>query len=382
MADAVAQLIERERDPHASDSSLRYMPGLDMTRGLAILMVLCYHGIGDAVSVDVSLHQSLFHALSIFFGLGLYGVHLFFVLSGFLISGILIDNRLSAGYYRTFYLRRAARILPAGVLMLLALKAGSWISWRFFFAALLYVANMPRLFGTTAEYGVWWSLAVEEQFYFVWPFVIRKCTRNALLLVCVAIVLLTPLLRVALMGASANWDIVQHKSWGVWDFFAAGALIAIAVRTPGYSVVLRRLFPWLVGVGGALVMAWALVPQPQNRTALRFFFAGSLEPWLMLCCGLVILAFLRPSIATGVLAPGFLFLAKISYGLYLCHSLIFQIICRHWVIPVDGSFGSLGLVVLRFAVEAALAIGVAALSRWTIEEFFLRLKPKPAHGIA
>jgi hypothetical protein len=62
--------------------------------------------------------------------------------------------------------------------------------------------------------------------------------------------------------------------------------------------------------------------------------------------------------------------------------LIFQIVTQHWIISVDGSFGSLGLLLLRFAVEAALAIGVAALSRWTVEEFFLRLKPKPAHGIA
>ncbi|MGD0444320.1 MAG: acyltransferase [Edaphobacter sp.] len=382
MAHAVAELKARERDPHSSDSSLRYVPGLDMARGLAILMVLCYHGMADAVHVDTALNKNLFHALSIGFGLGLYGVHLFFVLSGFLISGILIDNRSSAGYYRTFYLRRAARILPAGLLMLVALKAGSWISWKFFFAALFYAANMPRLFGTIAEYGPLWSLAVEEQFYLVWPFVVKRCTRSALILVCSGIVLLTPVLRFALLGQSANWDSVQHKTWAVCDFFAAGALIAIAVRTPGYSALLGRIFPWLIGVGGLLVLASNLLPEPQNRVALRFWFAGWLEPWVLLCSGLVLLTFLRPSIATGLLAPAFLFLAKISYGLYLCHQLIFQIVARHWVIPVDGSFGSLGLLLLRFAVAAALAIGVAALSRWTVEEFFLRLKPKPVHGIA
>jgi peptidoglycan/LPS O-acetylase OafA/YrhL len=382
MANAVAELEARERDPHSSDSSLRYMPGLDIARGLAILMVLCYHGMDNAVHVETPIHQNLFHALYVGFGLGLYGVHLFFVLSGFLISGILIDNRSSNGYYRTFYLRRAARILPAGLLMLAVLKAGNWISWRFFFAAFLYVANMPRLFGTIAEYGPLWSLAVEEQFYLVWPFIVKRSTLRVLTFVCGAILLLTPLLRFALLGDAAGWDRVQHKTWAVCDFFAAGALIAIAVRTPGCQAFLGRLFPWLIGVGGVLVLGTNLTAEPQNQLALRLLFAGSLEPWLLLCSGLVILAFLRPSLATGILAPGFLFLAKISYGLYLCNALIFQIVDRHWAIAVDGSFGSLGLLFLRFAVEAALAIGVAALSRWTVEEFFLRLKPKPSHEIA
>jgi peptidoglycan/LPS O-acetylase OafA/YrhL len=382
MANAVVELEARERDLHSSDSSFRYMPGLDMARGLAILMVLCYHGMADAVHVETPIHKNLFHALNVGFGLGLYGVHLFFVLSGFLISGILIDNRSSKGYYRTFYLRRAVRILPAGLLMLAVLKAGNWISWRFFLAAFLYVANMPRLFGTFAEYGPLWSLAVEEQFYLVWPFIVRRSTLRVLTLVCAAIVLLTPLLRFVLLGEAAGWDSVQHKTWAVCDFFAAGALIAIAVRTPGCTALLGRLFPWLIGVGGVLVLATNVMARPQNQVALRFLFAGWLEPWLLLCSGLVILAFLRPSLATGLLAPGFLFLAKISYGLYLCHALIFQIVSRHWAIAVDGSFRSLGLLFLRFVVEAALAIGVAALSRWTVEEFFLRLKPKPAHEIA
>ncbi len=376
------EVKSHELDAHASDSSLRYMPGLDIVRSLAILMVLFYHGLSDPLLTPALYHGALRHALGTFAGLGLYGVHLFFVLSGFLISGILLDSRGSGDYYRRFYMRRALRILPAGLLMLAVLKTGHWISWRYFLAALLYLANMPRIFGTTGEYGPLWSLAVEEQFYLFWPFIVKIFSRQTLAMICVSILLLTPALRFLLIGGSGDWNQVQHKTWAVCDFFAAGTLLAIGVRSPGRIDLLRTAFPWLIGAGALLIAALNLLSVPHNRFAFRLLMAGWLEPWILVCAGLVIAGFLHPSIANGLLASPFVFIAKISYGLYLCHEFIFQLVNRHWSILADGSFRSMQMLALRFAVELTLAIAIATISRWTLEEFFLRLKPRSLHGVA
>jgi peptidoglycan/LPS O-acetylase OafA/YrhL len=114
---------------------------------------------------------------------GITGVQLFFVLSGFLISGILIDTAASKGYYRKFYMRRALRILPAYLLMLTVLWVDHAVSWRFVLAGLLYVANMASLVGAgSSEYGPLWSLAVEEQFYLIWPVFVRRLSLQTITL--------------------------------------------------------------------------------------------------------------------------------------------------------------------------------------------------------
>ena len=382
LSGTVTDLREREHDPHASDSSLRYMPGLDVVRGLAILMVLCYHGLFDVTKVTSAAQGGLFRILHWGSALGLYGVHIFFLLSGFLITGILLSSRNKPGYYRIFYLRRAARILPAGLLMVIVLKAGGWISWPYFGAAVLYLANMPGVFGAAPEYGPLWSLAVEEQFYLVWPLVVRNCSRRVLVWICTTIILLTPVLRFALLGKSVDWNSVQHKTWAVCDFFVAGALIALAVRNPAYAPLLRRLFPWLLGIGGALVVLSNSISLRQPNLSSRLFFSFLLEPWLLFGSGLILFAFFCPSIANLLWARVFIFLAKISYGLYLCHLLIFRLIEEHWKVASDGSLHSLSLLLSRFILEALVAIAIAFISRWTYEEFFLRLKPKSKPRIA
>jgi peptidoglycan/LPS O-acetylase OafA/YrhL len=103
------------------------------------------------------------------------------VLSGFLISSILIDTAGKPDYYRKFYVLRALRILPAYLLILAVLKLDHVVSWRFILAAMLYIANMAGLVGArSGEYGALWSLAVEEQFYLVWPIIVRKLSLRSL----------------------------------------------------------------------------------------------------------------------------------------------------------------------------------------------------------
>jgi peptidoglycan/LPS O-acetylase OafA/YrhL len=169
---------------------------LDGLRGFAILMVLFVHFIGDATP-----HTAVERALVKLANYGIWGVDLFFVLSGFLITGILHDAKSSPHYFRDFYVRRTLRIFPLyysalallfGVLPVLpvAYPAGLAESARHQAWLWCYVTNVYL-----ARAGAWalpyvshfWSLAVEEHFYLLWPIVVLTSTRAALLRICVAV---------------------------------------------------------------------------------------------------------------------------------------------------------------------------------------------------
>jgi len=141
------------------------------------------------------------------------GVDLFFVLSGFLIGGILLDHRDSPNYFKTFYLRRAYRILPLYFLVVtlcwivfqlsnrgwtpfgrIDLFPGTLPWWSFFtFTQNLVVAVVGG--SSRGGLGVTWSLAIEEQFYLTLPFVIRRVSRKNLGYILVAVICVVPILR-------------------------------------------------------------------------------------------------------------------------------------------------------------------------------------------
>ena len=163
------------------------MPELDSLRGVAILLVLFFHGFDSPGIVwsRLTVPGRLFFTACLG---GWTGVYLFFVLSGFLITGILLDSKPKPQYYRRFYIRRALRILPAFYLLLLlliVLPRTGWLAhrrvgWPFVALSFLYLANVTNLFGVPGQYGALWSLAVEEHFYLVWPAVVRRLSRRAI----------------------------------------------------------------------------------------------------------------------------------------------------------------------------------------------------------
>ncbi|MGA7155591.1 MAG: acyltransferase [Acidobacteriaceae bacterium] len=358
---------------HSDASSLRYMPGLDLARGLAILLVLIDHGFA-ADQRPYLLHPTPFLLHFEYIArFGQMGVHLFFILSGFLITGILLDSRTQPDYFRNFYTRRVLRIAPAYLLMVAVLFLTHNITARYLAVCLLCLCNMPGLLGAPSQYAAFWSLSVEEQFYFVWPLVIRKLSLRSFTLLCTALVLLTPILRFGFLYGPTFFHDVRFKTWDVADFFAAGALLAITARLPHLRPRLHRAIAPLLLTGLALFLLQHLLPHPTSPTLINLRHATFVEPWLFAFTGFVLLLYLHPAIATHILCRPFIFLAKISYGLYLCHPILFDLIDAHW--PLHGS-NLFPQLLLRFFAEAAIAIAIAALSRYTFEEFFLRLKPK------
>ena len=363
------------------------MPELDTLRGLAVLIVLFFHGFYFITGA------AQFHGPIRWFVLatdiGWMGVNLFFVLSGFLITGILIDSRNHPEYYRGFYLRRAVRILPAyyGFLLLLLITVRTGLvarhaSWGFLGLSFVYLANVTELFGVPAQYAALWSLAVEEHFYLLWPAAVRNLSRRFLPWACGLLILGCPALR-----AFCYWRHYQYASpytWLVADGLAWGALIAILAR--GKLASRRAMFRFgLACLVGTLCLVVALLPFGIGSSArflggvfmisvINSFFAGVLALALVIGTGPWKTVFAR---------TGLKFFGEISYGLYLVEMLAFDVVDRlfgHWGLHVSRTSGSFALVLARFAAGTALAVAVAYLSRWYYEEPFLRLKKKFGAG--
>jgi peptidoglycan/LPS O-acetylase OafA/YrhL len=347
------------------------MPELDSLRGLAILLVLIYHGIVPPLHARLSPLGDWLLSLA---GYGWIGVNLFFVLSGFLITGILLDKRNQPGYFRNFYMRRALRILPALYATLLVLLAAGWISWRFLALGALFLANCGPPLGVPLQYGPLWSLAVEEHFYIVWPWIVRRWSARRLMLLLAAICFITPLLRAEnfiLSGRPAN--LVQLYTWLNLDGLAMGAMLAIWLREPSFRrVQLAGIALPLLACGA--VAFFVLLPHPLANaaglaTALNVGSTG------LLSCALL----------TGtsrwsrvVNRPVLQFLGYISYGLYLVHVMAFragEILFSRPLVALISSGHSMAAVLVRALVGSVLAIVVAFLSRRSLEERFLRMTP-------
>ncbi len=153
-----------------------------------------------------------------------------------------MDSLGRDNYYARFYIRRALRILPLYYLLVLILGTVHEASWNYTLVCALFLANMPKILVHGAYYGKIpaWSLAVEEQFYLVWPTVCRALRRRWLIAFCLASMLICPALRSA---AYAHMQVgaITSKTWMIGDNLAVGALIAALLRTPS---VTRQAIKW------------------------------------------------------------------------------------------------------------------------------------------
>jgi peptidoglycan/LPS O-acetylase OafA/YrhL len=345
------------------------MPELDSVRGLAILLVLFFHGIAPPANTELSSGGRFIFAVSQY---GWVGVNLFFVLSGFLITGILIDSRDRPDYFRRFYIRRALRILPAFYTTLIILLVGGWISWRFLTLSVLFLANTAPLLGVPLQYGPLWSLAVEEHFYMLWPAIVRRLSPVSLILLLTTIFGITPLLRAIDFEFSGSPpDFVALYTWFNLDGLALGALLAVWLRQPWFhrTQLSRTALPLLVAGAGffVLVLKHPLAEAAFSSTACNLASAGLLS--CMLLAGTSRWSFL-------VDRPVLKFLGFISYGLYLIHVLAFrlaEILFSHSLAALSSAGNPAAAMLLRLVAGSSLAIAVAYLSRRSLEEKFLRM---------
>lgn len=355
------------------------MPELDSVRGLAILMVIFYHCF--YWSIDVAAFPRLERLFLTSLWTGRLGVNLFFVLSGFLITGLLVDSKNRSDYYKRFYIRRALRILPAYFATLAALAiAGT--SWRFLGLSFAYLANLTPLFGVAIAYPVLWSLAVEEHFYFCWPFLVRKLTNRGILWTALGVVAASPLLRLITFYVAAGKGRVSYEvfdyTWNSADGLACGAAAAVWLRE--YRPQKKKVAWAAAGLLGAAAVIEAL-GAPWGIWTRQTPVGAALQvvPWHFAFTGTLAAALLARSLWGEKVRCRLLeFFGEISYGLYLYHLMVlnaFEWLIYRSVIPRLVAHPFLGLWV-RFLLVGAASVGVAYVSRRQFEDRFLRLKER------
>lgn len=312
-----------------------YMPALDGIRAIAIMLVL------------------LFHANVPVFPGGNLGVDVFFVLSGFLITRLLLLEWYASGRLdtRRFYWRRIWRLMPP-LLVLLALYAIAapliWPDYPFHLRdglmTLLYLGNLGAAFGyTPSQLLHGWSLAVEEQFYLLWPLLLLGAFRlrlplwQSLLLIYV----LMNLWRCwALFGLGIPTGVAYFRPDIHSSGLVLGGVVAASIGRGDKRHVPRWLF-WPCCLMGALAVLW-----PRSDVAHLAFFVPVTE----LCVAGVLLWLLAyPDDAGGRWLAGtpLVMVGKLSYGLYLYHFPLMKALqLGAWGWPMALLFGSAGALLL------------------------------------
>ena len=346
--------------PRQAGRGFAYQPALDGVRALAVTVVLLFH-----------------HGISWMTG-GYLGVSVFFTLSGYLITSILVveHDRSGSISLSTFYGRRVKRLLPASLLCV-ALVLAARLNGRFtqvaglrndLLGALLQVANWVKLAGgnsyaellarTTGTRGPlehYWSLAIEEQFYWIWPLAMLGLTRvfvssrnraKAIYLLTAVFACLAPIIA-SVWGANAAYWATPARVAEI----LAGASLAIWLHERGSNVISPR---WAHVVWPALlVIVWACVRWPSSGGPA---YAGWL-PMFALASTLLLLGLQVDSPLRRVLClRPLVWLGTISYGLYIFHWPIFVVVTSS-----STGLGSAPLLVLRLGLTLAAATLSSAL---------------------
>ena len=362
------------------------IPELDGLRGLAILLVIVCHYVGNP---DHSPLGFWAHRFLLGLTAGWSGVDLFFVLSGFLIGGILLDARDSPNYFRTFYMRRVFRILPIYYLWTLFFVITIIIAIVFFPGRLsvtshdffrvpiqlLFLQNifigMPAF--TWSWFVVTWSLAVEEQFYVLAPPLIRLLSVRSLVIALSATVILAPFLRFMLFRYWAPQTyLCAYLMPCRADSLSCGMLLAIAWRDTRFrefvrtraALVQRVLLVLFLGAGGLL---WWLV-HPINVVTITIGYT-----WLTLFYSALLLSVVSNTSGwvAGAMRLRILgWLGGISYCVYLLHDSFNFFAHRIFLHSVPKLYNLSQVAVSVFALLATL--GVAVLSWRFFEKPLIR----------
>ena len=357
-------------------------PALDGLRGVAILLVFLFHYGGGLRSPHAAVR-----AFGLLTQAGWIGVDLFFVLSGFLITGLLWDDLGRPHALQNFYARRALRILPIyyGALMLAAITAlatgASAIQLRPLLVYAGFLQNLPPLVREALRYPPplplhhLWSLAVEEQFYLLWPFLLVAArTRRRALHLCLWTFALTCLFRAILFAPGET--AVNPALWSAFLFtrtggLALGGALALATGARHQKWLQRWAAPllWIAilafATAGILGHDFALSRWPSFVFALPAVEVGAVA----------LLALTRmPGRLRQALDLGFLgWLGRISYGFYVFHILLEPVFDDLGKLQVPTGTGS-AYQTVRLLVAFPITAVAAWLSFTCIEQPFLRLK--------
>ena len=253
------------------------------------------------------------------------GVDLFFVLSGFLITGILLERKARGqSYFSYFYARRVRRILPPYLLLMVVSSLLFGLGWAHYWRWYAFFAtNIGDALNQSGHdsLNILWSLAVEEQFYIFWPFVVLLLPERALAIVAAALIVIAPILR----AIATPWF---HSFWPIYyltpfrmDPLAAGALLAILVRRDSLALEPLKIPAMGAFFAALAALAWLHLHNPRFRaedTPLSNAMLYSIS--LVLCTAIVVIALQSRGLVQRFLSnPLLVYVGTISYTIYLIH---------------------------------------------------------------
>ncbi|MCJ8210191.1 acyltransferase [Mucilaginibacter sp. RS28] len=341
---------------------LKYFKELDGVRGLAALMVVVFH-INQATGNN-SFIERLIHKPGT---IGQTGVILFFVLSGFLITRILIASKERPHYFSNFYIRRSFRIFPLYYLSLLIflvvvplISTGQVTNFKDSWTFWVYLQNVAMTFNWPLNGpGHFWSLAVEEHFYLIWPLVVYYCNDRSLLKVIIGIIITSIFFRI----------LFAHLGYGTF-YFTFTTMDCLAM---GGFAALNYNHKWLSVKKALLIISVLLI-----TLAASWYFLGKTKSDVVSLFKVPLTAFFymllililteKETFLNRIFNLNFLrYTGKISYGLYIFHPLCIEIAVKYFY---TTSF--LPTLILIFLAS----YGIAIASFYLYESRFLRLKDK------
>lgn len=383
--------MNNPRDGALVRGRLGHSPVLDGVRGLAIVLVFLVH----------FKFRTWSHPLDAFvdgiFRSGWMGVDLFFVLSGFLITGILLESKSGAHYFRHFYVRRLLRLFPVYYLTLavlffvlprvlrpppaelVALVPHQGWYW-------LYAVNVFQVL-THGEMSYFstlhlWSLSVEEQFYLLWPLVVRFTTASSLLVTCGVAIVAAFAIRVGLIASGGSAWAAYSLMPARMDALAVGGCVAILARDPRGSAWLRRWWRPIALAALAGVLAMVVWKRQYHEDDLAVLTVGYVLNAIVFGAGLTGILD-RPSLA--VFRPfhwrWLQWIGKVSYGAYVYHLLLQLAVdpAKEYFRKLPPVLGSqLPAEFVWISLMTSLTLAVAWVSYRWIEMPFLALKDRLA----
>ena len=340
----------------------------------------------DGLRAYSVLAVMLFHTNISFFLLFWTGVPVFFALSGYLITNILLNSRNSVNYFKAFYSRRILRIFPVYYFCLITILivAHYFTYWNTsdFLYYLFYIQNFKLSYHSwSINFPIFfnhtWSLAVEEQFYIIFPLIVWYLDSKKLKYLCMVLVCIAISTRFIISLIYPGNDIIWANTLSNFDFLAGGALLAIFLfrnELPSLSLLLKRI----TLISGVLYFALLPLAFHQNPFNPRFRLGDAHgQLFLIFLLPVVLCLILLLKIKKNTLLNAFfgnkvfVFLGKISYGLYLYHFIIFFWIDHFLkVFPYSKNIGLFFIVFVKFFIT----IGISYISYITIEKTFLNFK--------
>jgi peptidoglycan/LPS O-acetylase OafA/YrhL len=364
-------------------SSIGRLPTLDGIRGLAIIWVVLH----NTTELLPQTLQGASHVLAFLVHPGWIGVQLFFALSGFLITGSLLDTQRATNYFRAFYARRALRILPLyyTVLILLlsvapALHLGPTLlqaNPKEQLSLWLFTVNWTH--AAPNGFAHFWSLAIEEQFYLAWPFIVHRLSARRLFTVCLYIAMISIFIRGVMVFSGASSWTVYTATTSRLDAIALGGAGACLVRIPAARAWLVSRLTAVNLAALALFVVGVPVTRAYDTDAIPCQIFG--YTLLALCCAILVTTAAadgeqaKPTRLARILCWAPLrSCGKYSYAIYIFNQLINKLWGEPWMATTFGSSPP-ALAVYSYSLTIGLVSFFAAyLSYQLLEKHFLALK--------